>query len=99
MEVANLDSSRLFTIFMTAISVGYRLMQLFTKQDKNTLVNAVLCLATDVALDPNVGRLGRMLATLERLVKNAGFKAKATTSVVVGYSLNGLARAVFGKEK
>ncbi|KAJ0105576.1 hypothetical protein Patl1_17947 [Pistacia atlantica] len=59
---------------------------LFTEQDMNAQVGAALCLAAaiDAAPDPEAGRLERMLARLERLVKNEGFKAKAAALVVVG---------------
>ncbi|XP_044476243.1 TORTIFOLIA1-like protein 3 [Mangifera indica] len=59
---------------------------LFTEQDMNAQVGAALCLAAaiDAAPDPDAGRLGRLLARLERLVKNERFKAKAAALVVVG---------------
>ncbi|KAL5747305.1 hypothetical protein ACOSP7_024302 [Xanthoceras sorbifolium] len=62
---------------------------LFTEQDVNAQVGAALCLAAaiDAAPDPDAGRLGclgRMMARLEKLVKNEGFKAKAAGLVVIG---------------
>ncbi|KAK1564301.1 hypothetical protein Q3G72_000174 [Acer saccharum] len=59
---------------------------LFTEQDMNAQVGAALSLAAaiDAASDPEVGRLGRMMVRLEKLVKNDGFKAKAAGLVVIG---------------
>ncbi|KAI9087649.1 hypothetical protein K1719_030519 [Acacia pycnantha] len=59
---------------------------LFTEQDQNSQLGAVLCLASaiDAAPDPDPARLAKLLPRFEKLLRNGSFKAKPALLTLIG---------------